>query len=170
MGSVFRGWCLAAVGEARNGMDEIRRGIAAYRAMGNLLYVPSFLKFLGEACAMAREPEAGLAALAEAATLAAAAQACHDEAEIARVRAELLAVKGDPAAAEESFRAALALARRQQAKLLELRAATGLARLLRAQGKPAAARAALAPVYGWFTEGFGTAALGDAKAVLDSLV
>jgi tetratricopeptide (TPR) repeat protein len=170
MGLVFRGWCLAALGEARRGMDEIRRGIADYRAMGNLLYVPSFLKFLGEACAWARELAAGAAALDEADTIATASQAHHDEAEIARVRGEVLAVKGETAGAEASFRAAVELARRQQAKLLELRAAVGLARLLRATGRRAAAREALAPVYGWFSEGFATAALVEAKALLDAPV
>ncbi len=76
---------------------------------------------------------------------------------------------GDPAAAEASFGEALAIARQRSAKLWELRAATSLARLWRDRGKPAAACALLAPVYGWFTEGFDTADLKDAKALLEEL-
>jgi predicted ATPase len=85
------------------------------------------------------------------------------------VRGDVLSATGDRAAAEESYHHALAVARSQTAKTLELRAATSLARLLRDQGKPTEACDALAPVYGWFTEGFNTPVLQEAKALLDEL-
>ena len=91
------------------------------------------------------------------------------EADLHRVRGELLISVGDPTAAEAAFQQAIAVARRQQAKLWELRAATSLARLWRDEGKAAEARDLLAPVYSWFTEGFDTPVLQDAKALLDQL-
>jgi predicted ATPase len=91
------------------------------------------------------------------------------EVDVFRVRGDLLSATGDRAAAEESYHRALAVARSQTAKSLELRAATSLARLWRDQGKRTEARDALAPVYGWFTEGFNTPVLQDAKALLDQL-
>jgi predicted ATPase len=170
MGAVFRGWCLAALGQQQEGIAHIKQGIAANRAMGTLVYLPSFLKYLAEAYGMARRPEEGLDALAEAAAIVAAAQARQDEAEIHRVRGELLAATGNLDAAEGDFLAALAAARRQSARLLELRAAVSLARFWRERGNKAVARDCLAPVYHWFTEGHDTAALAEAKALLDTLV
>jgi predicted ATPase len=85
------------------------------------------------------------------------------------VRGDLLSATGDRTAAKESYHRALVVARSQTAKTLELRAATSLARLWRDEGKPAEAREALAPVYGWFTEGFNTPVLQEAKAFLDEL-
>ncbi len=169
MGAVFRGWCLAAQGQQRDGIAHINRGIAANRAMGTIVYLPSFLKYLAEAHGMAREPQRGLSVLAEATEIVEAAQARQDEAEIHRVRGELLAAIGNAVAAEDSLLTALAVARRQSARLLELRAAVSLARFWRERGRAAAARDHLAPVYGWFTEGHDTAALAAAKAVLDGL-
>jgi predicted ATPase len=92
-----------------------------------------------------------------------------DEAELHRLRGDLLLATGDQAAAEQSYHQALVVARRQSAKLFELRAATSLARLWRDQGKRTEARDLLAPTYGWFTEGFDTPVLQDAKALLDEL-
>ena len=86
-----------------------------------------------------------------------------------RLRGDLLSAAGDQTAAEESYHRALAVARRQRAKTLELRAATSLARLWHDQGKRTEARDLLAPIYGWFTEGFDTPVLQDAKALLDQL-
>ena len=86
-----------------------------------------------------------------------------------RVRGELLITLGDPVAAEKCLQKAIAVARGQSAKLWEVRAATCLARLWRDQGKRAEARDLLAPIYGWFTEGFDTPVLQEAKALLDEL-
>jgi predicted ATPase len=91
------------------------------------------------------------------------------EAELHRVRGELLTATGDQAAAEQNYKEALAVAKRQSARTFELRAATSLARLWRDQGKRTEARDLLAPIYGWFTEGFDTPVLQDAKNLLDQL-
>ena len=107
--------------------------------------------------------------LAEASQIIAATDERRDEADLHRVRGDLLLATGDQAAAEQSYHQALAVAQGQSAKLFELCAATSLARLWHDQGKRAAARDLLAPIYGWFTEGFDTPVLQDAKTLLDEL-
>jgi len=170
MGAVFRGWCLAAIGAPHEGIMQIKHGLRAYRAMGALVYVPSLLKFLADAYGMAHQPQEGLEALAEAEAMVAATQARQDEAEILRVRGDLLASVGDHAAAEESLLAALSTARRQDARLLELRAAVSFARFWRNRGNAPAGRAPLAAALDWFSEGHDTVALREARAILDSTV
>jgi len=118
---------------------------------------------------MLGQPVKGLSCLAEAAQITETTEERVGEAELYLVRGDLLTAIGDRAAAEQSYHQALAVAERQSAKLLELRAATSLARLWRDQGKRTEARNLLAPVYGWFTEGFGTPVLQEAKALLDQL-
>jgi predicted ATPase len=98
----------------------------------------------------------------------ATAERCN-EAEVYRVRGDLLIGKDGPSAAEQNYRIALAISDQQSAKTFELRAATSLARLWHDQGKRAEARDLLAPIYGWFTEGFDTPLLQDAKALLAQL-
>jgi predicted ATPase len=145
--------------------------LAAYRATGAALAQPWHLALLAEAYQHARQTEGGLAALAEALT------AVHNtgervyEAELYRLQGALrLAQSPDYAAeAEACFHRALDVARAQQAKSWELRAAMSLSRLWQQQGRRAEAHALLAPVYGWFTEGFDTADLQEAKALLDEL-
>lgn len=170
MGAVFRGWCLAAIGAPHEGIMQIKHGLRAYRAMGALVYVPSLLKFLADAYGMARQPQKGLDALAEAEATVAATQARQDEAEILRVRGVLMASIGDHDAAEESLQAALSTARRQDARLLELRAAASFARFWRDRGNAPAGRAPLAAVLDWFSEGHDTVALMEARAILNSTV
>jgi class 3 adenylate cyclase/tetratricopeptide (TPR) repeat protein len=170
MGAVFRGWCLAAIGAPHEGITLIKQGIRAYRAMGALLYVPSLLKFLAEACGMAQRGQEGLDALAEAAEIVRSAQAHHDEAEILRVRGDLMASIGDVAAAEQCLLAALSTACRQEARLLELRAAVSFARFWRDRGNAAAGRGPLVRVLDWFSEGHDTAALVEARAIADATV
>jgi tetratricopeptide (TPR) repeat protein len=111
----------------------------------------------------------GLAALDEAFTAVTDHRICFNEAELDRLRAELLAQRGDVPGAEASFNRALDVARRQRARSLELRAATSLGRLWQSQGKSAAARDALVGIYGWFTEGFDTADLQAARAVFEGV-
>jgi hypothetical protein len=118
---------------------------------------------------MARRRQAALAHLAEARDLAAETEECWFQAETLRQRGEVLLATGDPAAAEASYREAMAIAQRQSATLWELCAAMSLARLWRDQGKGTAGRELLAPVYGWFSEGFGTPVLQEAKALLEEL-
>jgi predicted ATPase len=122
---------------------------------------------LADAEGMAKELDKGLGHLAEAERLMDEQRAA--EAELHRVRGELLRAGHDPAGAERSFCRAIDLAQRQSAKFWELRAAISLARLWQEQGKRDAARDFLAPIYGWFTEGFDTPVLKEAKALLDTL-
>ena len=118
---------------------------------------------------MAGQWQAALEHVGEARRLAEKTKERWAQAETLRLRGDVLLAMGDPAAAEASYGEALALARRQSAKLWELRAAMSLARLWRGHDKRAEARGLLAPVYGWFTEGFGTPVLQEAKALLDNL-
>jgi predicted ATPase len=118
---------------------------------------------------MAARPKEGLDCLAEAAAVVETTRDRWAEAEMHRMRGTLLLSMHDQAAAEDSFHEALAVAQRQNAKFWELRAATSMARLWRDQGKREEARGLLAPVYGWFTEGFDTRDLKEAKALLDEL-
>ena len=124
---------------------------------------------LADAYRIGGAPEVGLAKISEAERLAEATQVKWVLAETLRLRGDLLVQTGDRTAAEASYREALALAQEQSAKLWELHAATSLARLWREQGRRSEARDLLAPVYGWFTEGFDTADLKEAKALLDEL-
>ena len=124
---------------------------------------------VAEAYARIGQPAEGLNCLAEAAQIIESTDERIAEADVYRLRGDLLNATGDQAAAEESYHQAVAVARRQSAKLFELRAATSLARLSLNQGKPTEARDILAPIYGWFTEGFDTLDLKEAKALLEQL-
>jgi predicted ATPase len=150
---------------------HIHQGLGAVQSLGLKLYRPYFLALLAEASGQAGQPEAGLTALAEAVTLVAVTEERWWEAEVYRLQGVLLLQRSraDIPQAEACFQQALDVARRQQAKALELRAALSLARLWQGQGKGAAARQLLAEIYGWFTEGFDTADLQEAKALLQEL-
>lgn len=122
---------------------------------------------LAEAHAILGQPDGGLNCLSEAAQIIEATEERYAEAELHRLRGDLLNAARDPSAAEQNYRRALAVAEGQSAKLFELRAATSLAKLWRDQGKRAEARALLAPIYNWFTEGFDAPDLMEAKAMLE---
>jgi predicted ATPase len=171
LGTIRRGWALAAQGQRAEGVEQIQQGIAAWRATGADVNRPWWLALLAEACGKAGKAEEGLTALAEALTAVHATANRVCEAELYRLKGELLLQQVTPEVqqAEACFQQALAIARRQQAKSWELRAATSLSRLWQRQGKHAEAYALLAPIYGWFTEGFDTADLQDAKALLADL-
>ena len=141
------------------------------RATGTAVFVPYLCTVLADVAAHLGHPEDGLQALAEAHTLVEHHEERWWEAEVCRLRGVLLLRQPETpqAEAEACFQHALDVARRQEAKSLELRAATSLARLWQQQGKRAAAYDLLAPIYGWFTEGFDTADLQEAKALLDVL-
>ena len=143
----------------------------ACRATGAELARPYFLALLAEAYGIIGQPETGLTALAEALTHTDKIGERWYESELHRLKGELLLQQSsdNQAEAESCFHHAIAIAQNQQAKAWELRAATSLARLWQHQGKRAEARELLAPVYGWFTEGFDTADLQDAKALLEEL-
>ena len=152
-------------------MAQVRQGIVAYRATGAALFVPYFCTVLAEVSAHLGHTEDGLQALAEAHTLVEQHEERYWEAEIYRLRGVLfLRQTGtSQAEAETWLRRALDVARRQQAKSLELRVTMSLVRLWQRQGKRGEARELLAPIYDWFTEGFDTADLQEAKALLDEL-
>jgi predicted ATPase/class 3 adenylate cyclase len=168
-GIVLRGWALAAQGHGAEGIAQIGEGIGAWRATGAELVQPWNLAQLAEAYARAGQSTEGLHVIMEALTLMGKTEERWWEEELHRLKGELLAHTQDPREAETCFHHALTVARLQQAKSLELRAATSLARLWQQQGKRIEARELLAPVYGWFTEGFDTADLQEAKALLDEL-
>jgi predicted ATPase len=144
--------------------------------MGTEILRSHWLALLAEAQASAGQAEAGLSTLAEALAFVEKTGERYYEAEIYRLRGELLLMQGDEAEAEASFhyaegcfQHAIEVARRQQARSWELRATTSLARLWQRQGRPEEARALLAEIYGWFTEGFDTPDLEEARAVLEEL-
>jgi predicted ATPase len=170
-GMIFRGWALAEQGQSAEGIAQIRQGIAAWRVTGAELAVPYYLALLAEAYGQAGQAEAGLRVLAEALTVVRKTGDRHHEAEIYRLKGELLLQRatGNNDEAETCLHQALDIARHQQAKSLELRAATSLSRLWQHQGKRTEAHDLLAPLYGWFTEGFDTTDLQEAKALLDAL-
>jgi class 3 adenylate cyclase/predicted ATPase len=171
MGTSLRGWALALQGQGEEGIGQVRQGLAAWRATGAALVVPYLCAVLADVSAHLGYTEEGLQALAEAHTLVEQHEERWWEAEIARLQGVLLLKQpGTPQAeAEAYFQQALAIARRQEAKALELRAATSLSKLWQQQGKRQEAHDLLAPVYNWFTEGFDTADLIEAKALLDEL-
>jgi predicted ATPase len=140
-------------------------------ALGNERGRAGHLLALGEAAGAIGQVAEGLRLLAEALPLWEAGERRDMLAEAHRLQGALLLQQATPevAQAEACFQQALAIARRQQAKSWELRAATSLARLWQQQGKRTEARELLAPIYGWFTEGFDTADLQDAKALLEAL-
>lgn len=157
-------------GDAAEGVAQIRQGLAAYQDVGPKLFRPYFLALLAEAYGQAGQPEAGLQVLMEALTLVATTKERWWEAELYRLEGELLLQLPIPDAhqAEASLHQALDVARSQQAKALELRAALNLSRLWQRQGKCDKARELLAEVYKWFTEGFDTPDLQEAKALLEA--
>ena len=169
-GQIMQGAALAARGQRAAGSKQIRDGLDAYRATGALFQRSSHIAMLAEALGAAGLHEEGLEALQDAANLAETSGERYYEAEIHRLKGELLAASPQASTeAEACYRQALDVARRQEAKSLELRAAASLARLWRDQGKPDDAHDLLAPIYEWFTEGFDTQDLKEAKALLDGL-
>jgi TOMM system kinase/cyclase fusion protein len=170
-GTILRGWTLALQGQGVEGIAQMRTGLAGYTTTGATLLQPYWLALLAEAYGIAGRTEEGLRALAGALAAVHRTGERFYEAELYRLKGELLLTRSadDQAAATTCFQHALAVARRQQAKSLELRAAMSLSRLWQQQGKRDAAHELLAPIYGWFTEGFDTADLKEAKALLEEL-
>jgi predicted ATPase/class 3 adenylate cyclase len=166
-----QGLLLAQQGQLQEGIAHMQQGWVAYRATGANVRQPMYLAPLAEAYGQAGQVDEGLQVLAEALIYVEQSGECWWEAELHRLKGELLLLQSSDNRAEAaaSFQQALAIAQRQQAKSWELRAATSLARLWQRQGKRAEAYELLAPVYGWFTEGFDTADLQEAKALLEAL-
>jgi predicted ATPase len=184
LGMILKGWAHAHEGRAVEGLAEMRQGLVDWRATGMGARVPHWLALLAEGYALAGRAEEGLGAIAEALEHVERTEERYYEAELYRLRGELLlkdegrracperseGMKDEKeSSAEECFCKAIAVARRQVARLWELRATMSLCRLWQSQGKREEARQALAAIYGWFSEGFDTPDLQDAKALLGEL-
>ena len=169
--AIMRGWAVAARGHTEEGIGEMHRGLTAQRATGGRAHRSYFLALLAEAYGHTGQAEEGLSLLAESLDWIEETGVRTWEAEIHRLTGELLLVRSakDTAEAEACFNRAIDVARRQSAKSPELRAAVSLTRLWQRQGKVSEARDLLAPVYNWFSEGFGMTDLKEAKALLDEL-
>jgi DNA-binding winged helix-turn-helix (wHTH) protein/predicted ATPase len=190
-GKLLHGWALVTQGQRDTGLDQMCQGLTAYEATGAAVWRPYFLAVVAEGYGHLGAADEGLRVLAEALAAVQQTGECLWEAELQRLQGELLLTKHtrlygtrtrplDPSrlavtmpsvltAAAASFRDALTMARHQQAKSLELRAAMSLARVWQQQGQRGAAHDLLAPIYHWFTEGFDTADLQEAKALLEAL-
>jgi predicted ATPase len=179
LGLFWGGWALAAQGQTAEGIAQMRQGLTARRTSGIELGRPVMHAALAEAQGQLGQVDEGLHLVAEELVLVHNTGERWWEAELHRLKGELLLQSGVQglesgrwtldAKAEQYFLQALAIARQQQAKSWELRAALSLSRLWHQQGKRAEARELLAPLYGWFTEGFDTSDLQDAKALLEDL-
>ena len=169
LGLLQQGRSLTTLGQAQDGLVVLARGLSVLRAAGAVVHTPLALCFLAEAHTKVGHLQEGQNCLVEAAQLIETTDERSSEAELHRLRGDLMNARGDHAAAEQNYHRALAVAKRQSTKTLELRAATSLARLRRDQGKCTEAHDLLALVYGSFTEGFDTTVLRDAKALLDRL-
>jgi adenylate cyclase len=166
----YSGEKMVLEGKFREGMAEMRRGLGIMLAVGTLTCFTRLLAKMADACLKAGEIEAGLAAVDEANEVKCRFDERYMEAELFRLKGELLLKKGeDEAVVKTLFEQALEVARAQKAKSWEVRTATSLGRLLQKQGKAQEAHALLDAVYRRFSEGFGTADLKDARALLHEL-
>jgi predicted ATPase len=176
-GTIYRGWVLIEQGHAEEGIGQIRQGMAGWRATGAEVFRPYNLGLLAEAYGKGGQVEEGVTTVTEALATVDKTGERWCEAELYRLKGELTLQQasmqrlgaGVQKEAEECFWKAIEIARRQQAKSLELRAAMSLSRLWQQQGKRHEAHKLLAAIYSWFTEGFDTADLKQAKALLDEL-
>ena len=167
---VLRGSALSALGLPEEGLELLKKGLAAYRATGAVLQVPGFLAELAEGCGRCGRANEGLYHLEEATQLIERTDERWTEAYVLRTRGDLLIALGESKRGEASLQEAIAIASRQDARLWELRAATTLARLWREQGRISEARNLLTPVYGWFAEGLDTPDVSQANSLLQQLV
>jgi class 3 adenylate cyclase/tetratricopeptide (TPR) repeat protein len=165
-GLIQQGWCVAKLGRADDGIPLIEAGMAGLDELGFMVRRPWILTLLGDACSMVHRWQAALEHLAEARRLADEREDRWFQAETLRLTGDVRLALGDGAGAEASYRDAIDLAKNQSAKLWELRAATSLAHLWRDHGEGGQARDLLASVFNWFTEGFATPVLKEAKTLL----
>jgi predicted ATPase len=170
-GTLSLRWARARLGEREAAVTALRESLATYTEQANKLYLPFFQGLLAELEGEGQGAESALTSIDQALALAQQTGERWTDALLHRIRGEIL-LKHDPvntAPAEEAFLTAIAIAQQQKAKSFELRAAMSMARLWRDQGKPQQARELLAPVYGWFIEGFDTLDLKEAKVLLGEL-
>jgi class 3 adenylate cyclase/predicted ATPase len=168
-GMILQGCVSAVTGKASDAVQMITSGITAWRSTGATVCQPTYLSYLTRAYAKLGQFDDAWRSIGEAIVAVDTTKELWSEADIHRIAGEIALISPKPngAKAEAYFAHALAVARKQQAKSFELRAAMSMARLWRDQGKPDEARDLLAPVYGWFTEGFDTGDLKQAKVMLD---
>ena len=187
-GTALQGWALAEQGQGEEGIAQIRQSLTVWRTVGREGMQTYALVLLAEAYGRAGQAEEGLSTVAEALAVVSKTGERWYEAELYRLKGQLTLqkfqvsgskfqvqesprseVRGPESEAEECFLKAIEIARQQQAKSLELRAVMSLSRLWQSQGKTEEARRMLAEIYGWFTEGFDTKDLQEAKALLEEL-
>jgi adenylate cyclase len=164
-----RGEALAMLGQLEDGIAQIREGLRLQESGAGRCYRSECLRSLAEAQAKTGRPAEGLTTLAQAFAFVEETGERHGEAELYRLKGALLLAQGDEVEAEANLLKAIEVARRQQAKSWELRAVISLSRLWQSQGKQAEARQILAEIYHWFTEGFDTADLIEARTLLEEL-
>ncbi|HEY3679053.1 MAG TPA: AAA family ATPase, partial [Bradyrhizobium sp.] len=167
--TAYRGTSLVAHGQGQEGLSLINKALSAIRATGAVTGTPDLLMMIAGACAKLGKLDDGLNCLTEAAEIIETTGERLSEAELHRLQGNLQEATGDLAEAELSYRHAITVARLQSAKLFELRASTRLAELKCKQHGNAEARDLLAPIYGWFSEGFDAPDLKEARTLLDSL-
>jgi predicted ATPase len=170
-GVLHQGWLFALTGKDSDAVHTITSGITLWRSTGATLWLPLYLPLLASAHLELGQVNVAWQYIDEAMVAVQTTKERWCEPEVHRFAGEIALKSPEPdtAKAEARFERALSVARQQQAKSWELRAAMSLARLWRDQGKVSEARELLAPVYGWFTEGFNTRDLKEAKALLDEL-
>jgi DNA-binding SARP family transcriptional activator/predicted ATPase len=167
---IFRGWAVAQQGQVDTGITEIRKGLEAMESMEYRIHKPALLGLLADAYGRADKLHLGLHVLHEALTTVGVSGERFSESELYRLKGELLLMQGtDRAEIESHLLQSLTIARQQEAKSLELRAALTLSKLWKQQDKHQEAHALLAPIYDWFTEGFDTRDLVEARAFLEEL-
>jgi predicted ATPase len=175
VGMILRGWVLAEQGELEEGIVQMGQGLDIHQATGaSVIWRPSLIAPLAEAAMKAGQAKERLTMLAEAMAIVNKTEKHNYEAELYRLKGELLLKaeggrRRDELSPEDCFLKAIDIARQQEAKSLELRAVMSLSRLWRDQGKKKEARPMLAEIYGWFTEGIDTGDLKEAKALLEAL-
>jgi predicted ATPase len=172
-GLIMHGWALAKQGAGTSGIAQLRQGLDAYQATGGGIYRTYFLALLAQALGWEGQFEEGLGVLSEALALTHGTGEAFHGAELHRLQGEFLlrqeGVEGAYREAEACFQQALTVARQQQARSLELRAAMSLTRLYQKQNRQTEIRPMLAECYDWFTEGFDTPDLQEAKALLEQV-
>jgi predicted ATPase len=169
MGTINRGWLKVKKGNVAEGISLLRSGSAAYRATGAQTWMPHYIGLTAAASEIAGQIEEAVTLMDDALQVVEKTGERWFAAELIRHKGQLLLRQGHREAAEEIYCNALSIAQRQKAKLWELRAAVSLARLRCDQGRRAEARDVLAPIYGWFTEGFDTPDLKHAETMLEEL-
>jgi len=168
---VLQGWALALQGEGAEGIQQIRHGLDIYRAAGSKLSLPTLLGHLAEACLMGGQPEEGLSAVEEAFVEVKNRGEAWWSAELHRLKGELLLSRSENNQAEAGscFNQAIAGSKKQGTKFFELQATISLTKLLMKQGRNTEAKNILGKIYNWFTEGFDTKVLKEARNLLEEL-